>query len=209
MSAEVRVGVLASGRGSNFAALAAASADGSLGARVVCLLCDDPAAGAIAVAARFGIPLVVVDAGVRRGRLAGEVESRIVEALRAHRVDLVCLAGFMHIVGATLLQAYPRAILNVHPSLLPSFPGLDAQRQALAHGVKVTGCTVHVVDAGVDSGPIVVQAAVPVHEDDTEATLAARILAAEHRIYPQAVRLWAAGRLRFDARRVHVAQDPA
>jgi phosphoribosylglycinamide formyltransferase-1 len=208
VSASVRVGVLASGRGSNLAALAAASADGSLGARVVCLVCDNPDAAAIAVAARYDIPVTVVDAGTRRGRLAPEAEERIVGALRAHGVDLVCLAGFMRIVGTSLLSAYPRAILNVHPSLLPSFPGLDAQRQALEHGVRVTGCTVHFVDAGVDSGPIVLQAVVPVAADDTAATLAARILAAEHRIYPQAVRLWAEDRLRVAGRRVHIEPEP-
>src|SRR5262245_38422564 len=207
VNADVRVGVLASGRGSNFSALAAAAADGSLGARVVCLVCDDPAAGAIDVAARFGIPVTVVDAGARRGRLAPEAEARIVAALGAARVDLVCLAGFMRIVGATLLDAFPRAVLNVHPSLLPSFPGLEAQRQALEHGVKVSGCTVHIVDAGVDSGPVVAQTAVPVHDDDTVATLSARILAAEHRLYPQAVRILASGRVRFEGRRTHVEPD--
>jgi phosphoribosylglycinamide formyltransferase-1 len=173
------------------------------------LVCDNPAAGAIDVAKRNAIPVTVVDAGARRGRLAAEAEAHIVDALRADRVDLVCLAGFMRIVGPTLLDAFPRAVLNVHPSLLPSFPGLDAQRQALEHGVKVSGCTVHVVDAGVDSGPIVLQAVVPVHDDDTVQTLSARILAAEHRLYPQAVRMLASGRVRFDLRRTRVEPEPA
>lgn len=202
MSAEVRVGVLASGRGSNFGALAAAAAQGTLGARLVCLITDQPAAAAREVAARYGIPAHTVDAGPRRGRIAPAAEARILQYLREHGVQLVCLAGFMRIVGPQLLTAYPHAILNVHPSLLPAFPGLDSQRRALEAGVKVAGCTVHFVDAGVDSGPIVLQAAVPVGDEDTPETLSARILAEEHRVFPAAVRLWAAGRLEVHDRRV-------
>lgn len=204
MSAAVRVGVLASGRGSNFESLLGASRDGTLGAQVVCLVCDNPQAGALAIASGADVPAMVVDPGSRRARLAPEVEERIVGALRKHGVQLVCLAGFMRIVGPTLLAAFPGAILNIHPSLLPSFPGLDAQAQALAHGVKVSGCTVHFVDAGVDSGPIVLQEAVEVLDGDTPQTLAARILEREHRIYPRAVRLWATGRLEIRGRRVHI-----
>jgi len=192
----VRIGVLASGRGSNFAALASASADGSLGARVVCLITDNPDAGALALARDYGIPSVVLTAAPRRARLDAASEEQIVAALRAHRVDLVCLAGFMRILGAGILAAYPRAILNIHPSLLPSFPGLDAQRQALEHGVRISGCTVHLVDAGIDTGAILAQTAVPVHPDDTPATLTARILDAEHRLYPRAVRDWVDARSR-------------
>jgi phosphoribosylglycinamide formyltransferase-1 len=208
----VRVGVLASGRGSNFAALAAASAAGTLGADIVCLVTDNPSAAAIATAVTHGIPVVVIEPGARRARLSPDAEAHIVAALRDRQVNLVCLAGFMRIVGPVLLAAYPRAILNIHPSLLPSFPGLDAPAQAVAHGVKVSGCTVHYVDAGVDSGPIVLQAAVPVHDEDTATTLAARILEREHVIYAEAVRLWAARRLSIADRRVHVltaaARDP-
>jgi phosphoribosylglycinamide formyltransferase-1 len=200
----VRVGVLASGRGSNFAALAAASAAGTLGAQLVCLVTDNPAAGALAVAAAHALPATVVEPGPRRARLSPEAEVQTVAALRDRGVDLVCLAGFMRIVGPILLAAFPRAILNIHPSLLPSFPGLEAPAQALAHGVKVSGCTVHYVEAGVDSGPIVLQAAVPVQDDDTALTLAARILEHEHAIYGEAVRLWAAHRLVIDGRRVRV-----
>jgi len=204
VSAAVRVGVLASGRGSNFESLLDASRDGTLGARVVCLVTDNTEAVALAIAARAGLPAIVVDPGSRRARLAPEVEQRIVQALGDHDVQLVCLAGFMRIVGPALLAAFPGAILNIHPSLLPSFPGLDAQAQALAHGVKVSGCTVHFVDAGVDSGPIVLQESVEVLDTDTPETLAARILECEHRIYPRAVRLWAADRLEIRERRVHV-----
>jgi phosphoribosylglycinamide formyltransferase-1 len=204
----VRVAVLASGRGSNFEALVQAERAGRLGARIVRLVVDDAQAGALAIAARFAVPALVVDAGARRGRLAPEAESRILQVLRADGVRLVCLAGFMRIVGPRLLAAFPGAVLNIHPALLPSFPGLEAARQALAHGVKVSGCTAHLVDAGVDSGPIVLQAAVEVGEADTPETLAARILECEHEIYPRAVRLWAEGRLRVDGRRVHIEPEP-
>jgi phosphoribosylglycinamide formyltransferase-1 len=206
VNADIRVGVLASGRGSNFAALAAAARAKTLGGRIVALVTDNPHAGAIEVAAEFHIPVTVVDAGTRRGRLPPAVEERIVSVLRREGVQLVCLAGFMRIVGAPLLQAYPAAILNVHPSLLPSFPGVGAQAQALRHGVRVAGCSVHFVDAGIDSGPIVLQAAVPVRDDDSETTLSARILAEEHRLFPEAVRLWAQGRLQLEGRRVRIHQ---
>jgi phosphoribosylglycinamide formyltransferase-1 len=202
VSREVRVGVLASGRGSNFEALWDASAAGELGARIVCLASDNPGSQALQRARGFGLPTSCVDSGKRRGRLPPEAEAEIVTFLGSHGVGLVCLAGFMRIIGKPLLEAFPGAILNIHPSLLPSFPGLEAQRQALEHGAKVSGCTVHLVDAGVDSGPIVLQAVVPVRDDDTAATLAARILEREHEIYPRAVRLWAAGRLRVEGRRV-------
>lgn len=209
MSAVVRVGVLASGRGSNFEALVEAESDGRLGnAHVACLVCDVPRATVLEIAARHGVPAVRVDPGPRRGRLLPEAEARVVEVLRSHRVDLVCLAGFMRILGPTLLGAFQGAVLNVHPALLPSFPGLEAQRQAWEHGVKVSGCTVHFVDAGVDTGPVVLQAAVAVHDDDSPETLAARILEREHAIYPEAVRLWAAGRLRVEGRRVCVLREP-
>lgn len=207
MSREVRVGVLASGRGSNFEALWSASKARRLGARVVCLASDNPRSRALERARGFGLATLCVDPGARRGRLAAPAEAEIVQFLRAERVDLVCLAGFMRIVGAPLLDAFPSAVLNIHPSLLPSFPGLDAQRQALEHGAKVSGCTVHLVDAGIDSGPILLQVAVPVLDADTVETLSARILEREHELYPRAVRLWAAGSLRIEGRRV-LARDP-
>lgn len=194
MTATVRVGVLASGRGSNFESLARAAATGALAAEIACLVCDNAQAGALSIAARYGIPVHVIAAGPRRGRLSPEAETEVVARLHEHRVDLVCLAGFMRIVGPTLLQAFPGAVLNIHPSLLPSFPGLDAPGQALRHGVRVSGCTVHFVDAGIDSGPILLQAAVPVHDGDTAEHLATRILEQEHLLYPEAVRRWAAAR---------------
>ena len=204
MTREVHVGVLASGRGSNFQALWAAEQAGVLGARLVCLLSDNPSANALQRAADRGLQTRLVDAGGKRGQLSETAQGEIVAFLRHHEVDLVCLAGFMRIVGRTLLEAFPNAILNIHPSLLPSFPGLEAPRQALEHGVKVTGCTVHLVDAGIDTGPIVTQAAVAVRVDDTPETLSARILEQEHRIYPEAVRLWASGELAAHGRRIGV-----
>ena len=204
MKREVRVGVLASGHGSNFEALQQATASGPPGVQVVCLVSDNPDARAVRRAKELGLAALCVDPGPRRGRLAAAAEAEIVRFLRAERVDLVCLAGFMRIVGAELLRAFPGAVLNIHPSLLPSFPGLEAQRQALEHGAKMTGCTVHLVDAGVDTGPIILQAAVPVHEEDTPATLAARILEQEHELYARAVRLWAEGRLQIEGRRVRI-----
>lgn len=204
MKREVRVGVLASGRGSNFEALWRAQEAGELGARLAVLVCDRADAPVLQLARRLGVAAQCIDPGTRRARLPEAVESEIVRALRDQRVDLVCLAGFMRIVGRPLLTAFPDAVLNIHPSLLPSFPGLAAPRQALEHGVKVTGCTVHFVDAGVDSGPIVAQASVPVRADDDEASLAARILEQEHQIYARAVRLWADGRLLVHGRRASV-----
>lgn len=206
MEREVRVGVLASGRGSNLEALWRAQAAGTLGARLACVVSDNRDARALQLAAAWGLPTLWVEPGSARARLPRAREEQIVAFLHAQGVDLVCLAGFMRILGAPLLDAFPRAILNIHPALLPSFPGLEAQRQALEHGVKIAGCTVHFVDAGVDTGPIIAQAAVPVHEDDSAATLAARILAEEHRIYPRAVHLWAAGRLQVVGRRVVVLE---
>ena len=175
-------------------------------ARLACVASDQRDARALQRAAAWGLPTLWIDAGTRRGRLPAPREAELVEFLRGQRVDLVCLAGFMRLLGEPLLGAFPRAILNIHPALLPSFPGLEAPRQAIEHGVKIAGCTVHFVDAGVDTGPIVAQAAVPVHEDDTAETLAARILVEEHRIYPHAVRLWAEGRLQVISRRVVILE---
>jgi phosphoribosylglycinamide formyltransferase-1 len=139
-----------------------------------------------------------------RGRAREEFDAEVVGILRAHGVELVCLAGYMRLLSPVFVRAFPGRILNVHPALLPSFPGTNAQRQALEYGVKVSGATVHVVDEHLDAGPIVAQEAVPVHEDDTEQALAARILEAEHRIYPRAVRAMLQGRVRISGRRAHV-----
>lgn len=181
------IGVLISGRGSNLQALIDAAADGSLDAGIAVVISNRPDAAGLERARAAGIDTLVIDHQAFANRL--DFDAAIAEALRSHDVELVCLAGFMRLVGAPLLDAFPNAILNVHPSLLPAFPGVDAQRQALEHGVKIAGATVHLVSSELDNGPIIIQAAVPVRDDDTVETLSARILIEEHRIYPQAVRL--------------------
>jgi phosphoribosylglycinamide formyltransferase-1 len=165
-------------------------------------------AGAFALerARKHGIPALHVDHRLFSGR--GAYDAALVETLQEHQVELVVLAGFMRILTPVLIDAFPTRIMNIHPALLPAFPGLHAQRQALDYGVKIAGCTVHFVDAGTDTGPVVLQAAVPVLEGDTEETLSARILTQEHRIYPEAIQLFAEGRLRVEGRRVFIAPPP-
>ncbi|HHW14662.1 MAG TPA: phosphoribosylglycinamide formyltransferase [Firmicutes bacterium] len=205
--AEPRLGILVSGRGSNLEAILRAHAAGRLGAVPVLVVSDNPAAPALEKASRFGVPTAVV---VRRDCSgAREFEEALVAALRGAGVELVALAGFMRLLGPAFLSAFPGRVLNIHPSLLPSFPGLHAQRQALAYGVRVSGCTVHLVDEEMDHGPILLQAAVPVLPDDTEETLAARILAEEHRLYPEAIRLVAEGRVRVEGRRALILEESA
>jgi len=206
-SVRCRVAVLASGRGSNFRALAERCQDSAFPAEVACLVTDDDHSGAVAAAESLGVRWYVVDAGERRGRLRPGAEAEIVRLCEAERVGLVFLAGFMRVLEGELLSRFDGRILNVHPSLLPSFKGLHAQRQALEYGAKVAGCTVHFVDASVDGGPIVLQAAVGVRDDDSVESLRARILEAEHRIAPRAVELFARGRLRIEARRVLGTDD--
>ncbi len=180
-----RLGILLSGRGSNFLAIAAAIRTGHLpGAEIAVVLSNKSAAPGLASALGLGLPAFAVPAA---NRTRAEHDAEMIAHLRHHQVDLVCLAGYMRIVSPTFVAAFPNRILNVHPSLLPSFPGLDAQAQALDFGAKVAGCTVHFVDEAVDHGVIVLQRAVPVLDDDTEATLAARILEQEHQAYPEAI----------------------
>ena len=193
------IGVLVSGRGSNLQALIDAAAQGTLGGEVAVVICNVAGAGGMEKARAAGIPAHFID---HTGRPREEHDREMLAVLRAHDVSLVCLAGYMRLLSSAFIAALPGRILNVHPSLLPAFPGREAARQAFDHGVKVTGATVHFVDEGLDSGPIVLQEAVAVEDDDTPATLAARILAAEHRIYPEAVRLVLEGRLRIEGRRV-------
>ncbi len=181
-----RIAVFASGNGSNFEALASAAARDALGGRIVALFCDQPRAFAIERARRLGIEVVTPPTGTFRTRLADETPW--LEALRARDVDVVLLAGFMRRLHATLLAPFAGRMLNLHPSLLPAFPGLDAIGQAWRHGVAVTGCTVHLVEDALDAGPIVAQEAVEVREDDSFEVLEARVHAAEHRLYPVAVR---------------------
>jgi phosphoribosylglycinamide formyltransferase-1 len=180
-----RIAVLISGRGSNLQALIDAIGDGRLRAEIAVVISNRPEAQALARAQAAGIPAATID---HRAFATRELfERALVAELQMHRVSLVCLAGFMRLLGQTFLAAYPNAILNIHPSLLPAFPGVNAAEQALTHGVKIAGVTVHLVTGELDGGPIVAQAAVPVQDDDTAESLAARILIEEHRIYPEAV----------------------
>jgi phosphoribosylglycinamide formyltransferase 1 len=201
VTAEVGLGVLCSGSGTNLGAILSAEARGELGpGRVRVVVVNRPGVGAIERATRAGVPVRVLPHGEHPSREA--YDAALVATLREHGVTIVALAGFMRLVTPTLLSAFPGRVLNIHPSLLPAFPGLHAQRQALLHGVKLAGCSVHFVDEGLDEGPIIAQAAVPVLDDDDEASLSARILAEEHRLYPAALRAVAEGRLRVEGRRV-------
>ena len=200
----LRVGVLASGRGSNLQSLLDAAGGADYPARIVVVVSDRETAAALGRARAHGVSAVFLNPKDFGDRAA--YDAALTETLRAHDVELVCLAGFMRILGAPFVRAWAGRILNVHPSLLPAFPGLAAQRQALEHGVKVTGATVHFVDEGVDSGPIDLQGAVSVEAADTENALSARILAVEHRLYPEAVRLVAEGRLELAGRRVTIRE---
>ena len=196
----MNVGILISGRGSNMIALADAVAGGRVpGARVRLVVSDKPGAAGLERARERGIETAVVE---RRGCTREEHEREVVAALQACGVELVCLAGYMRLLSPCFLQAFRGRVLNIHPSLLPAFPGLDAQRQAIEHGVRVSGCTVHFVDETLDGGPIITQRTVPVLDSDTPETLAARILLEEHTAYPEALALVCAGRYEVVGRRV-------
>jgi phosphoribosylglycinamide formyltransferase-1 len=194
-----RLGVLISGRGSNLQALIDAVADGTLDAQIAVVISNKANVAGLDRARTAGIDTVVLDHRWFASR--DEYDAEIARELRASGVSLVCLAGFMRLIGTPLLEAFPNAILNVHPSLLPAFPGVDAQRQALEHGVKVSGATVHLVTGELDAGPIVLQSAVPVRDNDTVDMISARILIEEHRIYPEAVRTVFGRRWRVEGRR--------
>lgn len=196
----MRLGILISGRGSNMEALARACESPEYPAEVAVVVSNKPTARGLEIAAGMNLSTEVVDDSeyATREAFAGE----LVGALRRHDVEAVCLAGFMRLLPASFLGAFPGRVLNIHPSLLPAFPGINAHHQAIEYGVRFSGCTVHFVTEVMDAGPIILQAAVPVEPDDTAATLAARILEQEHRIYPEAVRLLAADRLRVHGRAV-------
>jgi phosphoribosylglycinamide formyltransferase-1 len=198
-----RLGILLSGRGSNFIAILEAIRAGRLDADIAVVVSNRAAAPGLAHAAAAGIPTAVVAPSNHPSREACDLA--MVDVLRAHGVTLVCLAGYMRLVTPPFVDAFPHAILNIHPSLLPAFPGLDAQHQAWDHGVKVSGATVHFVTVGLDDGPIVMQAAVPVEDGDTPESLSARILVEEHRLYPAAIARILAGGWRIDGRRVVTA----
>jgi len=200
----MRIGVLISGRGSNLQSLIDNVESGYIDGEIAVVVSDVEDAYGLERARKAGIPAVSIDP---KGKKREDFDEEMIEVLDKYEVDLVCLAGYMRILSRGFVRHFAGRAMNIHPALLPSFPGLDAQKQAFEHGVKVSGCTVHFVDEGVDSGPIIIQRAVPVREDDDAHTLAARILEQEHKIYPEAVRLFAQGRLEIEGRRVHVLPE--
>jgi phosphoribosylglycinamide formyltransferase-1 len=207
MSDRTRVGILISGRGSNMVSLLEGMRDGSIRGEPAVVFSNAPDAPGLARAAELGVPTEVLSHKGFKPRQ--EHEKRVIEILRRHEVELVCLAGYMRLLSPLLVGAFRGRILNIHPALLPAFPGLHAQRQALDYGAKVSGCTVHIVDEECDHGPIVLQAVVPVLDDDDEDSLSDRILEQEHKLYREAVALYCAGRLQVEGRRVRVLDVPA
>lgn len=198
----LRIGVLASGRGSNFQSIINEIASQRLKAKIVLLITDNPSAFAIEKAKKHIIEHLVILPKEYRSR--DDYFVKIAEELKKRDVGLVVLAGFMRIIRKPLINAFPNRIMNIHPALLPSFPGLHSQRQAFEYGVKISGCTVHFVDEGMDTGPIIIQAAVPVLQNDTEETLSERILRLEHKIYPEAIRLFSEGKIEVEGRKVRI-----
>ncbi len=195
----MKLGILISGRGSNFQAIADSIAAGALDAQIAVVISNRADAPGLEIARSRGLRAVCIPS---KGLDREVYDGLVLAELAACGVELVCLAGFMRLLSAAFVRAYPNRILNIHPSLLPAFPGLDAQRQALEHGVRIAGCTAHMVDENLDSGPILVQATVPVLDDDTVETLSARILIEEHRIYTEAIRLAIRGQYRIEGRRI-------
>ena len=199
----INIAVFISGRGSNFLALLKNIEKGVLKiCQIAVVFSNNPNAKGLEYAAEAGIKTIVIPSKNRSDRV--EYDKEIINALSEYNIDLICLAGYMRIVTEELVEAYKNKIINIHPALLPSFPGLHAQKQALDYGVKVSGCTVHFVDGGMDTGPIILQKTVPVYDNDTEDTLSARILEQEHTAYSEAVALYAAGRLKVSGRKVEI-----
>lgn len=199
----LKIGVLVSGSGTNLQSILDSCAAGRIKAQVACVISNKAQAHALERARRSGIPALHLDHRAYSGREA--YDEALVATLREFGVELVVMAGFMRIITGVLLEAFPMAVMNIHPALLPAFPGMHAQRQAIEYGVKMAGCTVHFVDPGTDTGPIIAQATVPVEGDDTEETLSDRIRKEEHRIYPEAIRLYAEGRLKVAGRKVVIS----
>lgn len=194
-----RIGILLSGRGSNFEAIARNVASGAIDAEIAVVIANRPEAKGLETARKLGLTALSLPS---KGLDREVYDRQVVAELKKRQVDLVCLAGYMRLLSAYFVREFPQRILNIHPALLPSFPGLDAQHQAIDHGVKVSGCTVHFVDENLDSGPILVQAVVPVLNDDNADTLSARILEQEHRIYSEAINIVLSGKYHIDGRRV-------
>lgn len=204
-SKPLALAILGSGRGSNAQAIIDAVAAGRLHARIVCVLSDVADAFILERARQHGVPAEFISAAPFKTKLEGEAEQRYIAALRRYGAEAIALAGFMRIIKRGLLEAFPNRILNIHPALLPAFPGMESWKQALDYGAKVAGCTVHFVNEGTDTGPIIAQKVVPVREGDTPATLHARIQEQEHHALPEALQWLAEGRLRVEGRIVHVA----
>ena len=205
----LNIGIIGSGKGSNARSIIEAIHAGTLPARVTIVLSDVESAGILTLAQAQGIAAKFISAEPYKSKLAGPAQETYIETLKAHDVDVVVLAGFMRIVKAELLAAFPNRVLNIHPSLLPAFPGLQSWKQALDYGAKVTGCTVHLVDSGMDTGPIIVQRSVPVLEGDTAESLHARIQEQEHEAYPEALRLLADNRIHISGRSVCLGPPPS
>lgn len=199
MNEKTKLGILISGRGSNMLALIEAAEEGKVNAEIAIVISNTEKAAGLEKAREHGVETLVIS---HQGLSREEHERRLVAELKKRGVGLVCLAGYMRVLSRYFLSEFPQRVLNIHPSLLPAFPGLEAQRQALEYGVKYTGCTVHFVDEDVDHGPIIAQAVVPVFDDDTVESLSARILSQEHRIYPEAVALVVSGKYKIEGRRV-------
>jgi phosphoribosylglycinamide formyltransferase-1 len=202
MARRIGIGVLVSGGGTNLQSLIDHIDNGTLDAEIRMVLSNNPDAGALARCKRHGIPSMILEDRAFSSRL--EFDLKAVESLQSAGVELVVLAGFMRLLSPGFLRAYPLRVMNIHPALLPSFPGIHVQQKAIDYGVKFSGCTVHFVDEGVDSGPIIIQAVVPVLDGDSAETLAERILHEEHRIYPQAIQFYAEGRIETEGRKVHI-----
>ncbi len=205
---KIRIGVLVSGRGSNLQAIIDNIERGQLAAEIAVVISDQADAYSLERARKHNMPAVHVSAKGYKGKREA-YDALLVQELQKRGVELVCLAGFMRIITPVLIAAFPHRILNIHPSLLPAFPGLHVQQKALDHGVKFSGCTVHFVDEGMDTGPIIIQAVVPILDNDTEDSLSERILKQEHKIYSRAIQLFAEGRLRREDRRVVVIDGSA
>ena len=200
----IAIGVLVSGQGSNLQAIIDNIKSGKLDARIGCVISDKPEAFALKRAKEANVPAYYINPGSHKTYLETERELEYVKCLQKHKVELICLAGFMRILHSDFLRTFKDRIINIHPALLPSFPGLHAQRQAFDYGVKIAGATVHFIDEGVDTGPIIIQRAVGVEDADTEEELAQRILKVEHQIYSEAIRLFAEGRLKKIGRKVEI-----
>ena len=198
----LKLGILISGNGSNLQSIIDYIEKGSLKATIKIVISNNPDAYGLTRAKKHGIPVVILKNGDFINKEDFDLE--LINILKNNSVDLVILAGFMRIITSTFLKAFPQKIMNIHPALLPSFPGIHGQKQALEYGVKLSGCTVHFVDEGVDTGPIIIQSAVQVFDDDTEETLAARILKEEHRIYPLAIQFFAEGKIEIKGRKISI-----